>query len=239
MSHLVFLHGVFMDHTLWDRIPLDGLRLDMPWHGAGTDLPADATMQDHCADIAGQLDRCRITGAVLVGHSWGGMVALRLAEQRSDLVAGLVLVNTPLRRVTGLTRAGFHAQRAILGLGFPPGWYGRMAARSLISAEHRKRNPRAAASLAERTSAMGRARLRATLRSVLLEPTDAVEKLEALPQPWAAVAGAQDYVLGGGMRQRLEASGRLTVARGSHTSPREDPDTVTGVIRGLLAAVDR
>ena len=44
--------------------------------------------------IAGLLDQLGVTKAVLVGHSMGGSVALRLAARSPDRVEGLALINS-------------------------------------------------------------------------------------------------------------------------------------------------
>jgi pimeloyl-ACP methyl ester carboxylesterase len=237
---LVLLHGVYMDSSLWDRaLPLlpttRTIRMDMPSHGASPDMPAGASLDDHVAAVAATLDTVGVESAVVVGHSWGGMVGLRLAHGRPDLVAGLVLSNTPLLRVRGSSRTGFHAQRLLLGAGLPPKRYGRLAAGALLGAAHRARHPEDVAALADRTRRMGRHRLRETLRSVLLEPADALHLLRTLPVPWAAVAGEDDYVLSGRLRAALAPTGRLHIAQGSHTTPLEDPEALAATTGRLLA----
>lgn len=235
---LVLLHGVFMDSTLWARVlPLlpcgPTIRIDMPSHGDSPDLPQGASLDDHVRAVAATLDHLGVRGAVVTGHSWGGMVALRLAHMRPDLVGGLALSNTPLQRVRGAARAGFHAQRLLLAAGLPPRLYGRLAAGSLLGVAHRVSHPEDVAALARRADRMGRLRLRETIRSVLLEPEDAVEVLRSTQVPWRAVAGEQDYVLNKAVREVLGRDLRLRVARGGHTTPLEDPTAIVEAIHGV------
>lgn len=242
---VVFLHGVFMDHTLWDAV-VDDLgdrrltgrlvRLDMPGHGDSAPMAAGATLDDHVSAVAETLDAAGIRGAILVGHSWGGMVAVRLAAQRTDLVSGVVLSNTPLRRTAGVGRLGFALQRVLLRAGFPLGWYGRMAARALIGSAHRAREPRDAAALASRMRRLGRRQADRTLRSVLLEPTDSLDLVADLGVPWVAVAGRDDYVIADGVAARLAALGELRVVDGAHTTPLEQPAALT---EAIIAVRDR
>lgn len=235
---LVLLHGVFMDRTIWDAVDVDGVRtvrVDMPSHGASPDLAPGANLDDHVVAVADTLDSLGVAAAVVAGHSWGGMVAVRLARRRPDLVAGVVLANTPLLRTRGVSRVGFATQRALLTLGLPAGMYGRMAARALIGERHRRAHPEQADAMAARTAAMGRRRVAETLRSVLLEPEDALDAATALPVPWAAVAGEQDYVLAGGVAEALGPN--LTVVPGAHTSPLEAPQAMSTAVRTVLDAV--
>ena len=63
--------------------------------GYGRSFPHDGpfTMGAQVADLAELLDGRR---AVLVGHSYGGNVALTTAEQHADLVAGVAVYEMPL-----------------------------------------------------------------------------------------------------------------------------------------------
>lgn len=238
---VVFLHGVFMDHSLWMpvlalRPEIDALVADMPGHG---DSPATAlsSLPEHIDTVLATLDAAGLDRPVVVGHSWGGMVGLRLAASRPDRVAGLVLVNTPLLRTRGSTRAGFRMQTGLLAAGLPAGVYGSLAARALIGAEHRAGHPQDATDLVERTRRQGRRTIRRTLEAVLLDPHDAVDLVADLVVPWAAVAGQDDYVLEGGVGEQLHALGDLRVARGGHTSPLEDPAAVAETIDLVLDRV--
>jgi pimeloyl-ACP methyl ester carboxylesterase len=89
---LLLVHG--FGGAAWnftELVPhLAGRRLlipDLPGHGASTPLPAAPTLAAFADAIAGILDE----PAGVLGHSLGGVVALRLAERRPDLVRGLVL----------------------------------------------------------------------------------------------------------------------------------------------------
>jgi pimeloyl-ACP methyl ester carboxylesterase len=51
------------------------------------------TVQRHVADATAVLDQVQVERAVLLGHSWGGHLALQVAVARPDRVAGLVIVD--------------------------------------------------------------------------------------------------------------------------------------------------
>jgi proline iminopeptidase len=51
------------------------------------------TVERHVADAVAVLDELQIGQAVVLGHSWGGHLALHLALARPDRVAGLVIVD--------------------------------------------------------------------------------------------------------------------------------------------------
>jgi pimeloyl-ACP methyl ester carboxylesterase len=239
---VVLMHGVFMDHTLWDGVAdqLKGrhiLAIDMPGHGASGGMEQGETLDDHVASVARALSDRGVHHAVVAGHSWGGMVGVRLAERRPDLVAGLVLTNTPLVRATGRARIGFVLQRAIIALGFPLGAYAGAASKALYGPAHH--DPATAARLTARLRKLGRRRIRRTITSVILDPADAVEALAALPIPLRVVGGEHDYAVAPAVRDRLARHGiGTTLAPGGHTGPEEHPLQIATAISAVTAVVE-
>ena len=78
---------------------------ELPGHGGSSALPAPVATLDAYADrVAGVLD----APAVVVGHSLGGIVALRLALRHPELVRGLVLAGS-----AGLSSGTRRSQRAL------------------------------------------------------------------------------------------------------------------------------
>ena len=68
------------------------IAVDLPGH-AGSDAPArGATMDAFAAASAAVLEAEGVETALVAGHSFGGLVALRLARSRPELVRGLLLV---------------------------------------------------------------------------------------------------------------------------------------------------
>ncbi len=78
---------------------LDALALDLPGFGASPLPPSPWGSADYAAAIAPVLEEMaaqRGGPVVVLGHSFGGRVALQLAERFSELVAALVLTGVPL-----------------------------------------------------------------------------------------------------------------------------------------------
>ena len=89
---LLLVHGY--GGAAWNFEPmaplLEGRRLivpDLPGHGGSSPLPAAPTLAGFADVLAGLLDE----PADVLGHSLGGVVALRLAERHPHLVRRLVL----------------------------------------------------------------------------------------------------------------------------------------------------
>jgi pimeloyl-ACP methyl ester carboxylesterase len=94
--HLVLLHGQPGSRADWDavidRLPagVPAAAWDRPGYG-GNRLPVGG-LADNADWVADRLARAEIRDAVLVGHSYGGGVALAAAAAAPDRVRGLVLI---------------------------------------------------------------------------------------------------------------------------------------------------
>ncbi len=96
---LVCVHGTLGDFRVWSPVlgPLSrrhrvislSLRHFFPehWDGAG----ADYTIAQHVADIIAFIEASGAGPVDLMGHSRGGHLAFRVAQQRPDLLRRLVL----------------------------------------------------------------------------------------------------------------------------------------------------
>lgn len=100
---LVMVHPLGTDLRLWNRLArylADRLRLvrfDQRGHGLSGLATPPYSLDELAGDAAGLMDQLDIGPAVICGVSLGGLVALRLADRRPDLVRGLVLIGTANR----------------------------------------------------------------------------------------------------------------------------------------------
>jgi len=92
------LHGWGRDHTDFSESLRDipSISIDLPGFGATPAPPAPIGSAGY-ADIVGPVLGIFDTPPLVVGHSFGGRVAVQLAARQ--LVSGLVLIGTPLLRV--------------------------------------------------------------------------------------------------------------------------------------------
>ena len=120
---LVLVHGLGGAASNWIALAplvLPGRRLlvpELPGHGGSQPLPGKPGLDAYAESLGLLLEHEAAAPAHVVGHSFGGAVALRLAIRRPELVGALVLVaaagiSSGLRRaryalaVTGLVKPG-------------------------------------------------------------------------------------------------------------------------------------
>jgi pimeloyl-ACP methyl ester carboxylesterase len=95
---LVLVHGLGGAASNWIALApllLPGRRLlvpELPGHGGSRPLPGKPALDAYAENLGLLVDREAAAPANLVGHSFGGAVALRLAIRRPELLGALVLV---------------------------------------------------------------------------------------------------------------------------------------------------
>jgi O-succinylbenzoic acid--CoA ligase len=99
---VVLLHATLSRGRAWLPVErrLSGratvVSIDRRGHRASPDPdPMRLAVADHVADVAAVIEREGIAPALVVGHSFGGCVALELAARRPELVAGVVAYEPP------------------------------------------------------------------------------------------------------------------------------------------------
>jgi pimeloyl-ACP methyl ester carboxylesterase len=109
---LLLLHGLAGSAGNWVELLPDLVRrhrvlaVDLPGHAGSAKAPRGTGMNDFAAVAAAVLEAEVAGPALVVGHSFGGLVALRLAQARPELVHGLLLISPAgIATTTAVTRA--------------------------------------------------------------------------------------------------------------------------------------
>lgn len=174
------------------------LAVDLPGHGRSAPPARRAGVGDFVAAVAAVVEHEETRPALLAGHSFGGLVALRLAQARPELVRGLLLVapagiasGTRLARhlvsVTGVIRPGRwvapfrhrYAERL---------WYRRLLFRPWFVADPHALSPRATLGFLE--GPLEHADTRTAGRAMVLD--DPRPDLEHVRCPTVLLWGARD-----------------------------------------------
>ncbi|MDN5821483.1 MAG: alpha/beta hydrolase [Brachybacterium sp.] len=94
---VVAIHGITANHRSFSglamRLDAPVLGMDLRGRGASRHLPGPYAMTQHAADVAAMMRGAGIERAVIVGHSMGAFVAVRLAAAHPELAERLVLVD--------------------------------------------------------------------------------------------------------------------------------------------------
>ncbi|MCU0505772.1 MAG: alpha/beta fold hydrolase, partial [Chloroflexi bacterium] len=105
---IVLLHATLSRGRAW--LPVERrlatratvVSIDRRGHRASPDAgPMRLTIADHVADVAAVIEAEAVAPALVVGHSFGGCVALELAARRPELVAGVVAYEPPYLALAG------------------------------------------------------------------------------------------------------------------------------------------
>ena len=114
---IVFIHGVLNDHSVWilqsryfANHGWNVLAIDLPGHGrSGGKAPA--TVQSAAQSVMALLDVAGVSKAVLIGHSFGSLIALHAAAENPTRVSQLAMVGTayPMRVSPALLEGSLNA----------------------------------------------------------------------------------------------------------------------------------
>lgn len=104
---IVLLHGLSSSYRIWDLVaPLLAqdhrvLALDQRGHGRSDRPDASFEMATYVNDLHGFFQATSLDSVALVGHSWGGNVALQFAVDHPRLVEALVLLDGGFLELSG------------------------------------------------------------------------------------------------------------------------------------------
>ena len=227
---LVFLHGMFMDKTLWEKFgsKLTGRKhiyIDMPAHGSSSNVEHKWSLDD-CVDmLMTVLDELTIKRCIIIGHSWGSMTGLRAAHKYPSRFSALGLFNMRFKRIKGISRAGFNIQKL---LSMFPKFYAKQAAKSLYSQSLLLKRPELLDNLQRNLSSRPSKEIRQILDAVILNANDAINLIQSLKVPAFAVVGEEDASCTA--PPELET----LIVSGGHVSPYEAPEEILSVISNVI-----
>jgi pimeloyl-ACP methyl ester carboxylesterase len=213
------------------------LALDLRGHGESSNPgdPAGYTLEQLVADLAGFLDAVGAARCDLLGHSMGGMVALRLALAHPERVASLVLMDTSARPIERGARRFFEVGAKIARDSGMEALY----ALARAAGERDPQRPRAVVKCIERMGAetyWGRIRAKllamdpvafATLGPLLADHDGVENRLSEIRCPALSLVGAQDapFLAPAEELARGIAGARLVVVPDAAHSPQlENPE---------------
>ena len=201
---------------------MDAVALDLPGFGATPAPEGVMTTAEYADQVASAIDDVGGGAKTIVGHSFGGRVAVRLAVRRHDLVERLVLTGVPLVRLRppGRPPLGYRLLRTGHRFG-------------MVSDERMERIRRSRGSVDYRSAG-------GTMRDILVAAVNESyeDDLHQIECPVDLVWGADDSEVPAEVAERvrtiLDDRGvptRLVVVPGAgHLLPLEAPEALRGVI---------
>jgi pimeloyl-ACP methyl ester carboxylesterase len=99
---IVLVHGAWASHHTWDSlVPLlaesfQVLTYDRRGHSQSERPPGQGSIREDIADLAALIEYLELAPAWVVGNSQGGLITLRLAGERPELLRGLSVHEPPL-----------------------------------------------------------------------------------------------------------------------------------------------
>jgi 3-oxoadipate enol-lactonase len=214
---------------------------DAPGYGASADLAADPATAPADRYARAAVDLLRGLGhssAHVVGVSWGGVIATRMALRHPDLVRSLTLVDSSrgsgrtaagragmLRRVAELTELGADA-------------FARSRGPNLLA-------PQAPAAVAERVIAtMARVRLTGYRGAAeMMAATDHSADLGRITVPTLVLVGEHDRVTGvpesRALAEGIPGARFAIVSGGGHAVHQENPSAVNAELHRFLTGIER
>jgi len=232
---ILFLHGVYFDHYLWDEI-VDNITdrtiitLDMPLHGASREISKTNWTLNDCAEMLLEIvHHLQLSRVFAVGHSWGSMTLLRAANKQSERFEGLLLCNMPFKAATRRQKVLFRLQHLMLVF---RNFYTRQAALALFGKGSLNDHPLWIEHLKRSMNLLTNEQIAQIDKKVILDAEDTTELVRNLTVKAIALKGEEDYVPTPTPLQTI-------LVGGGHISPLEAPEDLLSAIHRLINSSDR
>lgn len=246
---IVLLHGLLFDGGMW-RGQIEALAelgrvvvFDGPGHGR-SEPPPRFTLEDHADALYDAFGELGIDKAVLVGLSWGGFVAMRLASQHRQKVAAMVLMGTSADAEELRRRVRYRAFIALhRRFGFPPALFEKQIAPLLFADRTIRENPQLLEASFRRANGFDREGIARACLAVAVHRTGVLDKLRKVRVPTLVIVGSEDRSAPVEKAEAIAAAlpqASLVVLDGlGHMAPLEDPERVNEAlvpfVRGFVS----
>jgi 3-oxoadipate enol-lactonase len=241
--------SLFTDHTMWRyQIPAlqaSGFRtlaLDPPGHGRSRG-PERVFTLDECAEAALQvLDAENVQSPViLLGTSWGGMVAPRIALLAPERVRAMALFNTTAEGPDLFAKLKSMLLTALLQISALDRMVDGLTIPSMLATATKRSRPELGSDLTRMARSWNRASLIYSVQSVLVNRNSVLEKLNRVEAPALIVSGKEDTILPAKyslrMAEQLRNARHVEVSNAAHLAPLESPDIVNSMILDFIASL--
>jgi 3-oxoadipate enol-lactonase len=251
---VVFSHGMLRDRRMFDaqvaalRDRYRCVRYDHRGQGdSESPRAAIIPMETVYDDAVALIEALGLSPCHWVGLSMGGMVGMRLAARRPDLLRSVTLLETTAERDSLRDRIQGYlslAVRTVLGPRLAVKIVLEPTMRLFYGSTFRNDPTRRSDYLAERADMARKLQTTssAVIRGVLRRPP-VVDELHAIPLPTMVIVGDEDAPIPPEKAKRLAdaipQAGFEVVAGAGHSSSVEQPSALTALIAGFLDGLPR
>ena len=217
---VIFLHGLFFDHHLWDY-HANSIKdrsvyvIDMPMHGNSINVNRNWDLQDCAKMLIEILDELKISQTHAVGHSWGGMTILRAAEISPEKFKSLTFFNTPFKEYSKKNKRIVKLQH--LGLIFK-NLFIKKAAENVFDAASLKRNSDLFKYFNSCMQKLPNKNIKYLNRVVRINAADKLKQIQNLKISHQIIVGKSDKIA------PAPISENIIYEEGGHTTPLEYPE---------------
>ena len=244
---VVLWHSLLCDGGMWHaqavalRERHRVLVIDGPSHGRSEPRRTPFTL-DQCADaLVELLDAHAIDRAALVGLSWGGMTAMRVALRHPSRVRALGLFDTSANAETPANVRRYRAMAEVVRRVGPIAPIEDRVRRIMVAPATLREKPALVDEVVRRIRGWDREGLYHAVRAVVVDRRSIAAELPRIRVPTLVAIGEHDHATPRAFSERIAGSipgARLEVIAGAgHLTAAEQPDAVTALLRGFLAAL--
>jgi 3-oxoadipate enol-lactonase len=242
---IVLLHSLLCDGGMW-RGQVEPLRalgrvvvIDGPGHGKSEVAPP-FNLDDHARAVVDAFDELKITRAVTVGLSWGGMLGMRIALTQPTRLAAMVLLDTSADGTLLRERIEYRAMCMLARrVGLPPLLIRKKIVPLMFSAKTRGLQPALVEDFVRDLSGYPRDGLTRAATAVSIDRPSILEKLRDIKTPTLVGVGEDDTATPPEHARRIAsriAGSTLVYFKGAgHLSALEDPAAVNAAVVPFVA----
>lgn len=239
-----FGHSLLMDHEMFEA-QIGALSrehrcvaVDFRGHGQSPPSAGHYTLEDQAEDLHALQRHLGAERAVHVGHSMGGMTAMRLALAHPEAVAALALLDTSADAESAARRMQYEGMALMID-NVPPQALVEPITAIMFAPNFGREQPEVARRYREKLLALNFAAM-AQATTAVTRRARIVEKLAEVRVPAIVIVGAQDVATPRDKAVQIsEALGcRLVEIEGAaHMAPVERPEVVTAALAEFLRSL--
>jgi 3-oxoadipate enol-lactonase len=243
---ILLFHSLLMDGGMW-RAPIGPLaelgrviNIDGPGHGR-SEVPPLFTLEDHATALADVFSELGVDRAVLVGLSWGGMVAMRAALLYPERVRALALFDTSAGAVARADRIKFRLMVSFgRRFGMPLSLVRSQLAPLMFSPRTLRERPELVVEFSRALNGYPREGTARASIAVSIRRKDIVSRLGEIKAPTLVVCGREDRALPPKNSETIAshiAGARLEwIDDAGHVSVLERPEATNPLLLPFVAA---